>query len=384
MFRKTFCLINEENLRQNIKNIKDNYRDYTYYIAVIKGNAYGHGMQIVNSLIEGGANYIAVATLEEALKVRSFNKEIPLLCLEPISSGSLKVAFENKVALTISNEYNLNDAIKSGLAFNIHLKVDSGMNRLGFKKKEVLQNAVKSISSSENLALEGIYTHLATSGVNDIWYDKQIENFKEITSQIDLNAIPIVHIDRSITLVHHKKPDFVNGVRMGICMYGFAQSLNIPTGISAIKRSLRLMGKNMSQPIFSNSLQLKTAMSLYSEVIEVKQVKKGEFVGYGATFKVQKDMTVATLAIGYYDGMSKRFKEVYLNGARRQILGELCMDMTFVEADDNTKIGDTAEIFGDKISIRRVCAKSGLSAYRLLTRITSRVPRVMNGKEYEL
>ncbi len=384
MFRKTFCLINEENLRENVKNIKENYSDYNYIIAVIKGNAYGHGMQTVNSLIEGGADYIAVATLEEALKVRQYNKDIPLLVLEPICAEGLETANRNNITLTVASLKGLDEVINSGFKFKIHLKLDTGMHRLGLDNVKAVETAYDKIKENENLFLEGIYTHLATSGLSDAWYDRQVARFEELTDGIDLKKIPIVHLDRSITLVHHKKIPFANGVRLGICMYGFAQSVTTPTGLSAVKRALRMRGKKISEPVFENELKLKTALSLYSEILDVKRVKKGEFVGYGATFVAPKDMNVATVAIGYYDGMNARFGEVYCGGEKCPIIGELCMDMTFIEVNDNVKIGDKAEIFGDKIPVRQVSAKSGQSAYRVLTGITARVPRIMNGKEYEL
>ncbi len=384
MFRKTFCSINEKNLCENVANIRKNYGDYKYCIAVVKGNAYGHGMQVVNALAEGGADYIAVATLEEALKVRKYNGDISLLCLEPICAEGLKTASDNNVTLTVSSLMVLDQVINSGLQFKIHLKLDTGMHRLGFDNPSDVKSAFDSISKNDNLQLEGIYTHLATSGINDAWYDRQIDRFKRLTDGIDLSAVPMVHIDRSITLVHHKKAEFVNGMRLGICMYGFAQSMATPTGLAKLKRALKMCGKQISQPIFENSLKLKTAMSLYSEIIEIKRVKKGDFVGYGAAFVADCDMNVATVAIGYYDGMNARFGAVYCGEEECPIIGELCMDMTFIKVSDNVKVGDKVEIFGDKISVRKAAAKSGLSAYRLLTGITSRVPRVMNGKEYEL
>ncbi|MDO4608347.1 MAG: alanine racemase [Clostridia bacterium] len=384
MFRKTFCLINEKNLCENVANIRENYSDYKYCIAVVKGNAYGHGMQVVNALVAGGADYIAVATLEEALKVRKYNSDIPVLCLEPICTDGLKTANDNNVTLTVSSLASLTEIVNSDLQFKIHLKLDTGMHRLGFDKPEAVKSAFDIIGQNDNLQLEGIYTHLATSGVNDAWYDSQIARFKQLTTDIDLNQIPIVHIDRSITLVHHKKAEFVNGMRLGICMYGFAQSMATPTGLAKLKRTVKMRGKKISQPIFENSLRLKTAMSLYSEIIEIKRVKKGEFIGYGAAFTAIQDMNVATIAIGYYDGMNAHFGSVYCGGKKCPIIGELCMDMTFIEVDGSAKVGDRVEIFGDNISVREASLKSGLSAYRLLTGITSRVPRVMNGKEYEL
>ncbi len=385
MFRKTYAEIDGNILKENVKTVREAYPEYKYCIAVVKGNAYGHGMQSVIPIIEGGADIIATATLEEALKVRIYDKNIPILCLEPISYKFLNVAGENNITLTVCSEKSLCDVLENrDYKFKIHLKLDTGMNRLGFKSTEDVKNAVSKIRERENLTLEGIYTHLATSGLSDAWYDRQIENFKILTYDIDLKNIPIVHIDRSLTLVHHKKCDFVNGMRLGIGMYGFAQSVPTPTGLGALKRKLRLRKQKISQPIFENSLNLKTALKFYSEVIDIKKVKAGEFVGYGASFTTQNDMTVATVAAGYYDGVSKNLKYLYCGGKKCAIIGEMCMDMALIEVDDNVKIGDTVEIFGNNITVKQASLTSGISAYKLLTGITLRVPRIMNGKEYEL
>lgn len=385
MYRKTYVKIDESVLFENVRNICENYPEYKYYFGVVKGNAYGHGMHIVNSLIKGGVNYLAVATLEEAEKIRKYNIEIPILCLEPISLEFIEEILRLNITLTVDsldyfkelNELSFENTLR------VHIKLDTGMNRLGIKDKQEV-DALFSLQKRDNIIIEGIYTHLATSGINDPYYDIQMQNFKEITRDIDLTKIPIVHIGRSLILVHHKKEYFVNGVRMGICMYGFSQSLPEPTGIKKIKRDFLCKLKNISPSILSNTLKLKTAFSLYSTVLSVKKVKKGEFVGYGATYKAESDMTIATIAIGYYDGMKKGFKHVMLNSHRCEILGELCMDMTAIKVPPDTRVGDTVEIYGDKIPVRIAARNASSSAYRVLTDITCRVPRVYGEEEIYL
>lgn len=167
-------------------------------------------------------------------------------------------------------------------------------------------------------------------------------------------------------------------------MYGFAQSVPSPTGLHALKRKLLLRGQMPDEPVFENGLKLKTAMALYSEIIDIKRVKKGEFVGYGAKFTADRDITVATAAIGYYDGVPTNAKSVYVNNNACRIIGEVCMDMIQLEVQDNTKIGDRVEIFGNNIPISVSAHRSGTNAYRLLTGISSRVPRIYDGKEYYL
>ena len=385
MYRKTYIKINEQTLTDNVSEITSTYPEYQYYFGVVKGNAYGHGMHIVNALIKGGVNYLAVATLEEAAAIREFNTEIPILCLEPIDLEHLEDIIKLNVTLTVDSlAYfkELNEAAPKE-QINVHIKLDTGMNRLGIKDKDEL-DTLYLLDRHENVFIEGIYTHLATSGVNDEYYDIQMEKFLFLTRNIDLSLIPIVHVGRSLILVHHKKPDFVNGVRLGICMYGFSQSLSMPTGIRKFKRDLLLKFKHISPSILQNSLKLKTAFSLHSTVLSVKRVKKGEFVGYGAAFKAKEDMNVATVAIGYYDGMNAALGKVIVNGKVCPILGELCMDMTLIKVPNSTAVGDDVEIFGEKITVRQAARNAHSSAYKMLTGITSRVPRVYGDEEYYL
>lgn len=385
MYRKTYVKINEQTLTENVAEIVRTYPNYGYYFGVVKGNAYGHGMHIVNALIDGGVNYLAVATLEEAVAVREFNTEIPVLCLEPIDLAFLDEVIQYDVTLTVDSlDYFLRlNELAPEKKVNVHIKLDTGMNRIGIKDKRELEVLFRA-DRHENVFIEGIYTHLATSGVNDPYYGKQMEIFRELTENIELSQIPIVHLGRSLILVHHKKPDFVNGVRLGICMYGFAQSIPEPVGLYKLKRGILIALKRVSPAILSNSLKLNTAYSLYSSIISVKKIKKGEFAGYGAAFKATEDMTVATVAIGYYDGMSAALGRVMVNGAECPVLGELCMDMTLIRVPENTAVGDTVEIFGDRITVRQAARAAGTSAYRLLTGITSRVPRVYGEEEYYL
>ena len=382
MYRKTYVKINEENLTNNIKEIISKYNDYKYYFGVVKANAYGHGDYIVNDLIKGGINYLAVSSLEEAISIRKYNKEIPILCLEPIGLTYLKEIEDNNVTITIENIDYVKELINKKLnkKVKVHLKLDTGMNRLGFKEKEELDESIKLLKENKNIFLEGIYTHIATSGINDIYYDKQINKFVELTK--DIKNIPIVHLARSMTLVNHPKLDNVNGVRLGICMYGFNNSIPTPTGLRKVRRNLRLKKMNISESILSNNLNLKTAFTLYTEVMSIRKVKQGEFVGYGANYIAKEDIIVATLPIGYYDGMNQNMKYVSINNKKYEIIGDICMDMTMVKVDNTVKLHDKVEVFGDNISIKEVSINMNTNAYHILTSITNRVPRVYdNGKE---
>lgn len=378
MYRKTYVKIDNQILTQNIKEIKKHYNNYKYYIGVVKANAYGHGDYIINDLIQGGINYLAVSSLEEALHIREYNTQIPILVLEPISLEHLDTIQKNNITITIESLTYALDLSKKPLnsQLKVHLKLDTGMNRLGFKNKDDLNQAITNLKQNKSITIEGIYTHIATSGINDIYYDKSIQNFKNLTSDIDLSKIPIVHLNRSITLVHHQKLPFETGVRLGIIMYGFNQSLPTPTGLRKLKRDLYLKKHKITPAILSNNLDLHTAFSLYSEVISIREVKSGEYVGYGANYIAKKDILVATIPIGYNDGIKQSMKYVSINNKLYPFVGDICMDMIQVQIDDTVKLHDQVEIFGKNIKIKDVSRRTNSNAYHILTGITTRVPRL--------
>ncbi len=378
MYRKTYAKIDNHILTDNIKEIISKYNDYKYYFGVVKGNAYGHGMYVVNALIKGGVNYLAVSSLEEAIQVRKYNHDIPILCLEPIDLSYIAEILKNNVTITIESIDYMKELLSKKITnrLNVHLKLDTGMNRIGLSNSEDIKTCLNLANENKNIILEGIYTHLATSGINDIYYDMQISKFKELTKDIDLNKIPIIHIGRSMTLVNHPKLPFVNGIRLGICMYGFSNSIPTPTGLRKIRRNLRLKKLHISNAILTNDLKLKTAFSLYTEVMSVRKVPKGSFVGYGAKYIASEDTYVATLPIGYYDGIKEGMKCVSINNKKYPIIGEICMDMIMVKVDDNIKVHDKVEIFGNNITIKEVANNTATNAYHILTGVTNRVPRV--------
>ncbi len=380
MQRKTYVEVDENILENNIREITNKYH-YDYYIGVVKNNAYNHGIHVVNSLIAGGINYLATSSLEEALEVRKFNRDIPILILEPIHLEFIDDCLNNNITLTIDSLAYLNELCNIDLSYKIkvHIKIDSGMNRLGFKDKREINKAFDIIKNHKKIELEGIYSHFSTSGFNDFYYDKQVDTFLELTSNIDLSKIPIVHLDRSLTFVRHKKIPFVNSIRLGIAMFGFSGSMSLNTGFKGklknIKRNLYLKKYNISESILVNDLNLKTAFRLYSEIISVRKVFKGETVGYGALYKVLEDGYILTIPVGYADGVNKCLKHVVINNKKYNIVAD-SMDMIMVYSSKKFKLYDKVEIFGDNITVLEAAANMGINSYHLFNNITSRVPRV--------
>ena len=242
MHRETYIEINLDKLCHNVNNIIETFNDYQYYIGVVKGNAYGHGEYISKYIIESGINYLAVATLDEALNVRKYvDKSFPILCLQPIDLKYIKEIIDNNITMCVSNiEYfnNLKN-IETNTPIKFHLKLNTGMNRLGISNPNEVKQIFEDSKECNNLIFEGIFTHLSSSGVYDSLYDEQIKRFKDLTEQIDLSKIKIVHIGRSTTLDFHQKLDFCNGVRIGIMMYGISSTFPSNSGIKAKLRNLK-------------------------------------------------------------------------------------------------------------------------------------------------
>ena len=332
MYRKTYAIIDEDKLKNNIKEIKAKYDNYKYYIGVID-------LDYIYDCINNNVT-ITVESLEYLEKLNKIKLDFPI---------------------------------------KIHLKLNTGMNRLGISEVKEVNKCVSIISENKKLILEGIYTHFATSGISDKYYDDQMKKFQELTKDIDLTSIPIVHLGRSLTLVNHDKPDFVNGIRLGIIMYGFSQSIKEDTSLRgklrAIKRKKLIKKFNISKTYLTNDLNLKTAFSLYSNVMTIKKVKNKEFVGYGANFFADRDIKVAIIPIGYADGVTIKYKNVSIKGQKYQIIAD-SMDMLMVKVDNTVKIGDKVEIFGENISIREASRNNGCNSYRLFNMITNRVPRI--------
>ena len=371
MFRKTYLEIDLQALKYNIEQIKKTYSDYRYYFGVVKANAYGTGIYSVNAMIEAGINYLAVSSLEEALDVRKYNGDIPILVMEPICFEGLIVAAENNITVTVDNRDYFQKMLDSKVNIKFHIKVDCGMNRFGLTD----QNDVKYIAenANDNVYLEGIFTQLS-SGAGER-YKKQLSTFKRRTSLIDLSKMDIVHIDRSLTLEQHEKTDFTNGVRLGIVMYGFTK---MPPTVSLKRRIInRLTGRKPPEP---SRLNLKNVASFYTEVLEIKKIKPGESVGYGGMFDSKTETLVAVMPYGFADFSLIGKTYVYIGGKRRDIVVNY-MDVTSAIVDESVKKGDKVEIFGESLSVRDASRLAGVNVYKLLTSITNRVPRVYKDKK---
>lgn len=385
MYRSTHVKINLDNIKNNITEIIKKYDNYDYYFGVVKGNCYGHGIQIIETLIKNGINYLAVSSLDEALEIREINKNIPILCLQPIDTEYLDICSKNNITITVHSSTYVKNIKNIDNPITVHIKIDSGMSRLGFNNKNELKKAISLLQKNNNINIEGIYTHMSTTGITDIYRKKQLNNFEDITSLIDLNIFKIIHIDRSITLLCQPKIPYCNGVRLGIVMYGFGQKRIERNFMQKIKYEIKTRLYDIPKTNY-DELNLLPAFSLYSKVIQVKKINQGSLVGYGMSYQAPEDMIVATIETGYYDGLNLNYNNnyVFVNNKRYKIIGTINMGMITIKADETIQEGDMVEIFGEHISIKEAARNSHTTVYQLLSCIPKFIPRIyVKNKEDE-
>ena len=366
MYRNTYAQIDLDNLNKNVSAIIKRYHNYQYYFGVVKANAYGHGLvKVASEIIKQGVNYLAVSSLDEALEIRNKMKFVSILCLEPIALKHIDIAIKNNITLTISSYDYYKELITMKLrkGLKVHVKVDSGMNRLGIKDKKELEEVVNTLLNHSDILMEGLYTHLSnTNSIDSSTFDDQINRLLSLTKDIDLNQIQIIHIYNSSALLNHPKLKMANGVRLGIAMYG----------INPIKHK-------------EIDITLRPVLSLYSEVMEIKKVKENEYIGYNEYYQAKRDMLIGIVPIGYADGVSKKNsgRNVSINGTRYKIIDGVCMDMLTLYIDENVSIHDSVAIIGEVITVEDIAKYLGTTEYEVLTAINERVPRlyVKNSKQ---
>ncbi|MCM1371096.1 MAG: alanine racemase [Clostridium sp.] len=351
MYRNTYAEINLENIEYNVHEIISKYNKFNYYFGVVKADSYGHGaLETVDAIIKGGVNYLVVALLEEALELRTKYHEIPILCLGLIKNEDIEVAIKNNITLSILNINYLNSIDISKLKdAKIHIKINTGMNRLGVSTMEEFNNIYK-ILEKNKINIEGIYSHIHTAS-DSMMTNNQFKKFEYITRNIDLMKIKIIHIQASEALTRYEKPKYVNGCRLGIIMYGFNND---------------------------NELKLKSTFKLYSNVIQINTLEKNDTVGYNAEYKASGKEKIAVIPIGYADGIIRKNTgmKVYINNKPYKVIGNVCMDMLFVKIDESVKVFDKVEIIRDKYQIEEMARQLNTIVYEVLCNIGKRVPRI--------
>ena len=308
-------------------------------------------------------DYLGVASIDEGIKLRKANIKLPILVLGLILKKDIEPLFKYELAATVCSEELALALSKRASSFhkpiNIHIKVDTGMGRIGVMQKEALK-IIKNIQKLKFVNIEGIFTHFACADFDKNFTSYQIDLFEGLISELERQAIniPLVHAANSAGIINYKKSHF-NMVRPGLIIYGL-------------------------YPFSTPHINLKPVLSLKTKVIYVKKVPKGYGISYGHTYVTKKDTTIVTLPIGYGDGYPRNLSNqasVLIRGKRFKISGRICMDQIMVDVQDTpVKIGDEAVLIGsqgkNKITAEELADLSNTIPYEIVCGLGSRIPRV--------
>ena len=367
---RVYLKIDLDQICENIRNVIKKVGKDTKVMPVIKADAYGHGaIEVSKALSEIGTYGFAVATVGEALALRRAGITKPLLILDFVFPNQFETIIRNDIMLTIF-QYSIAEkldaaAAQMGTTAHIHLKIDTGMGRIGYIPDEKSIEEIKRISELPNIEIDGIFTHFACADQADkTSMNSQLALFKDFVRRLeDLGInIPIKHVCNSAAIID-MHDDFLNMVRSGIITYGLYPS----------------------EEVNKENLDVKPAMELHSVVINVKTINKGDTVSYGSTYVAEKPTVIATIPVGYADGYPRQLSNkgsVLIHGKRAKIVGRVCMDQFMVDVTDipDIMIGDNVTLVGkdgdDFITCEEIGEISGRFNYEFLCCITRRVPRV--------
>ncbi|PKO05140.1 MAG: alanine racemase [Chloroflexi bacterium HGW-Chloroflexi-3] len=370
MLYQTIARIHLDNIRFNIEGIRKAIGPERKILIAVKANGYGHGAVAVSRMAEKiGVDWLGVATVPEGIQLREAGIRLPILKFSPAFPEEMEAAVKNKLTLTVCEKQNIvfleNISTSLGMNVDVHLKIDTGMGRIGVSVEEAEDLAYFIESKCPHLNLDGIFTHLPVSDDGDpIYTQDQILRFKEIVDRVNHQ------IGRKVNLVHSSNSGAVLGhpsawldmVRPGIMIYGFYPGENTP-----------------------QSIPLKPGLSFITRVSFLKKVTAGTSIGYGRTWITPEDTWIATIPVGYADGFNRLFSNmgrVLINGKSYPIVGRVCMDQSMVNLgpDTNVKVGDEVVMIGksgpEEITCDEWARKLGTITYEVTCQINSRVERV--------
>ena len=380
-YYRIYCQVNLDNIYENIVNTKKNVSEGTGMVAVIKMDGYGHGAVPVAKKIDDQVSAYAVATVDEGINLRKNGIDKPIYILgftyekridDAINYDTRMAVFEYDMAQEVSKR-----AVVLGKTAKIHIKIDTGMSRIGFKDNDESVETIVQISKLPSVEIEGIFTHFARADEAD--KSKTYEQLKRFTTIIDkLEAkgvhIKVKHCSNSAGIIDMKEANF-DATRLGISLYGLYPS----------------------EDVDKSNVSLKPALELKSHVVFVKDIEPGTAVSYGGTFVADKKMRIATIPVGYGDGYPRSLSSkgyVLINGKRANIVGRVCMDQFMVDVTDiPAKKGDVATLVGEDngafLSVEEIAELAGTFNYEFICDVGKRVPRVyisegriIGGKDY--
>lgn len=373
---RIYAGIDLDALKYNVEGIKRCKAESAMLMGVIKANAYGHGAKVfAHELDRMGFDWFAVATVDEGIELRRDGIEQPILVLGYTCEAQYPDMVQWEITPTI---YSLDmakafdaAAAKAGKVANIHIKIDTGMSRIGFLPGEESLDEIEKIHELRHLRIQGMFTHFACADMRDKTHvGHQIEKFHQMIDGVRQREIPveIFHCSNSASIMELPS-EHMNLVRAGIILYGL-----YPSNEMEEKR-----------------LPLKPVMSLYSHIVHVKEVPEGVTVGYGATYVTGRPTRIATVPVGYADGYPRSLSNrasVLLHGRRVPIIGRVCMDQFMVDVTDmpQVSVGDVVTLVGQDgeeiLSVEEISEMAGSFNYEFVCDVSRRVPRVYvkNGK----
>lgn len=364
---RNYCEIDLSAIAYNLTQIKQIIGSSIKVLGVVKADAYGHGaVSVSEALIKNGIDYLGVATLEEAMEIRETFKDVPILVFGFIPQGQIKDAIINNITQTIYNNEVANQisecANSIGLDAKVHIKMDTGMNRVGFWGSQLKE--IYLLKKLPNLDIEGIYTHFSCADCDEEYTKKQFSRFIIVCEKLKENGFDIKyrHCCNSSAIINFPEMH-LDMVRPGIALYGLEPHLNID----------------------KEKINLKPAMSFVSKITHIKNVPSESKISYGATYQTTRDSVIATISAGYADGFSRGLSNnisVIINGEYAPVLGKICMDSCMADVTDikNVKILDEAVIFGKQrekeISVNEIAKKLNTISYEIICSIGKRVHRI--------
>lgn len=355
MKRQTYLEVNLSNFKHNINEIKKLHEDKEI-IPVIKANAYGthinKRLDIINEF-----NIVAVAIVEEALYLRELGYKKDILVLNQPYIEEIEDIISNNITVGLSSIDFLKELIKQDKQVKIHVEVETGMNRTGFQS---LDELLKTLHNSNNIIVEGLYTHFSSADTDDEYTKKQISKFKEYYNILikEFPNLKYIHTSASNGLVNYNI-DITNAIRPGIIMYGYP-----------------------SYDEILNKIDLKPTTKLITKISYLKEIPANESVSYNQTYKTNKITKIATIGIGYADGLRRSLSNkgnVIINNTLCPIIGNVCMDSILVDVThlQNVSIGDKVYIYDNElVTLEDIAKISNTINYEILSNISERVPRV--------
>lgn len=366
----------------NIKQVRQILQPGTKIMAVVKANAYGHGMfEVALQAYRSGAEVLGVVSAEEAFELRK--KEIikPIVVLGPTTRDEMAELIKRKVSFTVFSARSFQDASKVALILqkkaNVHIKIETGINRLGFSVEEA-SLFIKKIKEHRWLELEGIFTHLASvEELNHGYTKNQLFQFEKVITRIakkdigvDWNKIPYVSTAASAAAMLVRESRY-NTVRLGIAMYGLWPS--------------RVVEAWARKKLKTKKIKLKPVLKYRTRLVSVKKIPAGSFVGYGTSFQAPKSMTLGVVPVGYAEGIDRNLSNMgfmLLKGAVVPIVGRVCMNMTILDITKRplAKEGDEVVVIGTsrskKITATDIADWAGTINYEITTRLPEHLPRI--------